>query len=78
MKTDPREHEALVAAASSAFRARDPDGRILLDPAWLDLDAGGRTEAFDLATEQRALESATDPDGLSTTARAVLARIRRP
>jgi hypothetical protein len=78
MKTDPRERDALVAAASSAFRARDVEGRILLDPSWLDLDAAGRALAFDLATSQRALEAASDPDGLSTTARAVLARIQRP
>ena len=78
MTSDPRAREALVAAASSAFRSRDAEGRVLLDPSWLDLDAGGRIEAFDLAASQRALEAATDPEGLSTTARAVLARIRRP
>ena len=34
-------------------------------------------EAFELAAELRAMEAALDPEGLSTTARAVLARIRR-
>ena len=36
----------------------------------------GRREAFEVATELRVLEAALDPEGLSTTARAVLARIR--
>ena len=78
MKTDPRERDALIAAASSAFRARDAEGRVLVDPAWLDLDEAGRLEAFDVTRALRALEAAAAPDGLSATARAVLARIRRP
>jgi hypothetical protein len=78
MKPDPRQRAALVAAATSAFRARDRDGRVQLDPAWLDLDDVGRVEAFDATRELRALEAAAHPDGLSATARAVLARIRRP
>jgi hypothetical protein len=73
--TDDR--ESLIEQAASAFRDRDPrDGRIRPHPAWLDLDEAGRQEAFDVATGQRALEAALDPAGLSTTARAVLARIR--
>jgi hypothetical protein len=78
MKTDAQEREALVAAATSAFRARDAQGHILPDPAWLDLDEAGRREAFAQTAAQRALEAAVDPDGLSTTARAVLARLQRP
>jgi hypothetical protein len=45
-------------------------------PAWHDLDAEGRVEAHDRAATSRALEAALDPQGLSSTARAVLARIR--
>jgi hypothetical protein len=78
MKTDAKERAALVAAASSAFRARSADGEVLTSPAWLDLDEAGRVEAFDATSTQRSLEAALDPAGLSTTARAVLARIRRP
>ncbi len=76
MKTDRREREALVAAATTAFRARAADGRVLTDPAWLDLDEAARLEAFDATASLRSLEAALDPDGLSATARAVLARIR--
>jgi hypothetical protein len=75
MKDD---RETLIEEAASAFRDRDPrDGRARPHPAWLDLDAEGRVEAFALTEQLRALEAALDPEGLSTTARAVLARIRR-
>jgi hypothetical protein len=72
------EREALIEQAAAAYRPHDQrDGRARPAPAWLDLDAAGRAEAFDVATQARRLEAALDPDGLSTTARAVLARIRR-
>jgi hypothetical protein len=67
--------EHLLEEAVSAWRPRAPDGRILPHPAWLDLDESGRREAFDETARARAQEEALDPDGLSTTARAVLARI---
>ena len=35
-----------------------------------------RDEAFEVTRKLRAMEAALDPEGLSTTARAVLARIR--
>jgi len=69
------EREALVTAATSAFRARSRDGGLRSHPAFHDLDAAGRAEAFALTLAQRAAEAALDPAGLSTTARAVLARI---
>ncbi|MEZ4360146.1 MAG: hypothetical protein R3B48_08195 [Kofleriaceae bacterium] len=75
MKTSPAERERLIAAATSAYRARDAEGRIQPSPSWLDLDAEGRREAFASTVELRALEAATDPSGLTSTARAVLARL---
>jgi hypothetical protein len=69
------EDEALVEAATTAFREGDARG-IRFHPAWYDLDADGRRAAFEATTRSRRLEAATDPEGLSTTARAVLARIR--
>jgi hypothetical protein len=75
---DPgKDRETLVEQAAGAFRARDPHGRVLAHPAWHDLDESGREEAFDVAARMRALEAAMHADGLSTTARAVLARIAR-
>jgi hypothetical protein len=66
----------LVEAALSAWRPRDAAGAAAAHPAWADLDAAGRLEAYEAALAARALEAALDPDGLSTTARAVLARVR--
>jgi hypothetical protein len=72
-----REREELVLAATTAFRSRDAYGGLGTLPAWHDLDEEGRREAFELTKELRALEASMSPDGLSTTGRAVLARIRR-
>ncbi len=68
--------EALVEAAAGAHRPRRPGGGVGTSPAWHDLDAAGREEAFRAAALARRLEAALDPEGLSSTARAVLARIR--
>jgi hypothetical protein len=67
--------EALVEAVTTAHRARAPSGTIQFHPSWWDLDAGGRRAAFLAASTHRALEAALDPQGLSATGRAVLARI---
>lgn len=74
--TTPAEREALIEAVVTAHRPRDPHGEIRPSAAFFDLDEEGRRAAFDAALEARAMEAALDPQGLSTTARAVLARIR--
>lgn len=74
--SDPgKDREALIEAAAGAYRGRDPLGAVRSHPAWHDLDEAGREEAFEAALESRRMEAALDPEGLSTTARAVLARI---
>lgn len=74
---DPgKDRETLIEQAAGAFRGRDPHGRVRSHPAWHDLDDRGRAEAFEVAERSRRMEAALDPEGLSTTARAVLARIR--
>jgi hypothetical protein len=73
---DRHAREALVEAAAGAWRPRRPGGGVGSHPAWHDLDAAGRDEAFRAAVLSRRLEAALDPNGLSSTARAVLARIR--
>ena len=45
-------------------------------PAWHDLGAEARREAFEATVRLRKMEAAIDPEGLSTTARVVLERIR--
>ncbi|MBK9515854.1 MAG: hypothetical protein IPO09_00620 [Anaeromyxobacter sp.] len=73
--TDPTTRQLLVEAATGAWRPRRADGGIGSLPQWHDLDDDGRREAFEAARLARHLEAALDPDGLSTTARAVLARL---
>jgi hypothetical protein len=70
--------DELVEAVASAWRPRAATGGVRAHPAWHDLDAAGRRAAFEAALASRELEAALDPDGLSTTARAVLARVRGP
>ncbi|WP_394830626.1 hypothetical protein LVJ94_29380 [Pendulispora rubella] len=70
------EIELLIEAVTAAHRARDRDGTLQFHPAWYDLDEADRREAFQRTTELRALEAHLDPGGLSSTAKAVLARIR--
>lgn len=75
MKTTPQEREQLIAEATSAFRSRDAQGRVVESPAWMDLDEASRVEAHQRTLELRALERAASPDDRSSTVRAVLARI---
>jgi hypothetical protein len=70
------DEESLVEAASTAWRPRDSDGAARAHPAWHDLNAEGRARAHEAARASRVLEAALDPEGLSSTVRAVLARIR--
>jgi hypothetical protein len=70
------ETEPLIEAAAGAFRERDARGAVRIAPAWRDLDPAARREAFEAACLNRIIEAALDPQGLSSTARAVLARLR--
>ena len=72
-----REELDLVEEAVGAWRPRDREGGVRGHPAWHDLNRAGRQRVFDETLRQRALESALDPDGLSSTGRAVLDRILR-
>jgi hypothetical protein len=69
-------NDDLIEEVAGAYRPRSRD-ELRYHSAWHDLDARGRTLAYERARATRPLEAALDPDGLSTTARAVLARIRR-
>lgn len=70
------EQEILIEEVLSAWRPLDVDGRPRGHPAFYDLDTEARVEAARAALRLRQMEAALDPDGLSTTARAVLERIR--
>jgi hypothetical protein len=73
------DEELLVEQVASAYRPRSRD-ELRYHPAWHDLGETGRRRADEIARAMRKVEAALDPDGLSTTARAVLAQIegRRP
>ena len=70
------EEDLLVEQVASAHRPPSLD-ELRYHPAWHDLSEAARVRAFDLARALRPLEAALDRDGLSTTARAVLARIEK-
>lgn len=74
--TTPQERELLVEQVVSAHRATDPRTlAILPSNAFADLDEESRVEAFEAATMSRVIEASLDPEGLSTTSRAVLRMI---
>ena len=68
------EEDLLVEQVASAHRPVSRD-ELRYHPAWHDLDAAARERAFDVARALRPLEAALDPDGLSTTAHAVLKKL---
>jgi hypothetical protein len=71
---EERDDEALIEQVAGAYRPRARE-ELRYHPAWHDLDEAGRVRAYDVARAMRKVEAALDPDGMSTTARAVLARI---
>lgn len=72
----PDDEELLVEQVASAYRPRGRD-ELRYHPAWHDLGDDGRRRANALARTMRKVEAALDPEGLSTTARAVLALLDR-
>ena len=70
------EDQLLLEQVTSAHRLRGVDGTVKSHPAWHDLDAAGRLEAFEETLKLRRVEAALDAEGLSTTVRALLARLR--
>ena len=67
--------EDLIEQVAGAHRLPVRDA-LRYHPAWHDLDDAGRQRAYELSRALRKIEAALDPEGLSTTVRAVLARIR--
>ena len=72
--TDDKDPALLIEQVASAHRPHSQT-ELRYHPAWHDLGAPDRIRAFDLARSLRRLEAALDPENLSTTARAVLARM---
>jgi len=70
----PEQERLLIEEAASAWRPTRRGG-VSSHPAWHDLSDDGRERAFEVARDSRSIEAALDPEGLSSTARAVLGRI---
>jgi hypothetical protein len=66
--------QELIEEVAGAWRPRGRD-ELRYHPSWHDLGPEERKQAFERATSLRKLEAAMDGEGMSTTARAVLARI---
>ena len=71
------EEELLIEQVAGAWRPASTDDELHYHKAWHDLGEAARIRAFERARALRAAEAALDPEGLSTTARAVLSRIPR-
>ncbi len=74
MTDEPK--DLLIEEATSAFRERNAWGRVLPSPAWLDLPPADRELLFERQLASRIIERALEPDGRSSTIRAVLSRLR--
>ena len=74
---ESRETNLRVEEVTTAWRPRTPWGTILEHPAWADLDPVARQAAFEQTFIARRLERGLDPEGYSSTVRAVLDRIPR-
>jgi len=72
--TEERDEESLIEQVAGAYRPRARE-ELRYHPAWHDLGDDARARAFEIARALRKVEAALDTDGLSSTARAVLARI---
>ncbi|HEU4534889.1 MAG TPA: hypothetical protein VFS00_12255 [Polyangiaceae bacterium] len=71
----PGPDDTLIEAVAGAYRPPGPRA-VRAHPNWYDLDEAGRRAAFERASALRRLEAALDPEGLSTTARAILRKVR--
>ncbi len=70
------EKDLLIEQVAGAWRP-DAGDELTYHKAWHDLDADSRLVAADRARALRRIEAALDGEGLSTTARSVLAKITR-
>jgi hypothetical protein len=70
-----RERDVLVESCVTAFRERDPEGRLVPPATWWDLSPEALDELYERQVLAREIERALDPQGLSGTARAALERI---
>jgi hypothetical protein len=69
--------DPMLEAAVTARRPLSSRREVRFHPAFFDLDAAGHDGLFARTWQQRKMAQALDPRGLSSTANAVVARLRR-
>lgn len=67
----------LIEEVAGAWRPAPIGDELRYHPSWHDLDAAARVRAYERACALRTAEAALDAEQLSSTARAILARIAR-
>lgn len=67
--------ETLLEAATTAYRERDAEGRLVPPPAWFDLPPDALPALYARQVLAREVERQLDPEGYSATAQAVLVRL---
>jgi hypothetical protein len=70
------ERDFLIEQVCASWRPRDLNGAIQGHPSWFDLSEEDRQLAYEATFELRRIEAALQPEGLSTTAQAVMGIIR--
>jgi hypothetical protein len=68
------EEQLLIERLASAHRSRDPL-HVQEHPVFFDVSESAREQAYRYTKALRTLEAALDPEGLTSTARAVLQRL---
>ena len=69
--------DTLLEAAATPFRERDPAGRILPSPAFMDLSPESRDQLVARQAWMREVERVMHPLGWSGTVQAVMDRLDR-
>lgn len=72
--SDEDDERAMIEELAGAYRPTSPR-EIRYHPVFYDLGEEGRAAAHQAALRSRRVEAALDPQALSTTVRAVLARL---
>jgi hypothetical protein len=70
-----RELELVLESATTAYRDRDAEGRLVPPPAWHDLPPEALDRLHRRQVLAREVERALDPLGRSATVKAVLERL---
>jgi hypothetical protein len=68
-------NDSLIEQLAGAYRSSGIAGEVQAHRAFYDLDEAGRRQAYERSLVLRPIEAALDPEGFSSTVRAVLGQI---